>query len=228
MIFASALVPHPPLLLRELGGVQDAVADLRVAVEEAVRAVTREAEQVVVVGPAASARTWQVDHGAAVRGFGTTDRRPRGPALPLSLGVGRRVLADAGWTGPVELASTTPRPTPEEVAVLAARLDDRSAATALVLLGDGSARRGETAPGHLDERAFPFDDGLAAALDAGDAGFLAGLDAALAEELMVTASPVLRLLAAVALRRQAAPEASLTYRGDPFGVSYLVATWFLG
>jgi hypothetical protein len=227
VITAAALLPHPPLLLRELGGAQDPVAGLRTAAEDAVRTVTRGAGRVVVVGPADAARSWPADPAATVRGFGTTGRRAAGPALPLSLGVGRRLLADAGWTGPVELVSLTARPTAEQVDDLAVRLDAGGEATALLLLGDGSARRGTKAPGCLDERAFTFDDAVAAALAHGDAAALSDVDLVLAEALLATAGPVLRLLGAVALRRGTPPGAALTHREDPYGVSYLVATWTL-
>jgi hypothetical protein len=97
----------------------------------------------------------------------------------------------------------------------------------LLLLGDGSARRGDTAPGYLDERAFPFDDALASALAGGDAQALRDLDTGVAEELMVLGATSFRLLGAVALLQGGPTAATLHHRGDPFGVSYLVATWRL-
>ena len=95
----------------------------------------------------------------------------------------------------------------------------------LLVLGDGSTRRGEKAPGYLDERAFGFDDLVAQALSDGDAEALRDLDVALAAELMVLGSTALRVLGAVALHHPEPPEPALAYRDDPFGVSYFVATW---
>ena len=114
--------------------------------------------------------------------------------------------------------------TVEEVARdLAARPDG----TVLLVLGDGSTRRGDKAPGYLDDRAFPFDDAIAAALPTGDAAALAALDADLAADLMVLGATVLRVLGGVALAQGSQPTASLSYRDDPFGVSWFVATWQL-
>ncbi len=227
MILAATLLPHPPLLFRRLGGVQDPVADLRAESLAAVRWATTDADRVVVVGPGDEARRWPADAPAGMHRFGG-DREPgpSGERLPLSLGVGASVLRDAGWSGPAELVSIGWDAGSAEVDALADALAEGPGRTALLLLGDGSARRGQKAPGYLDDRAFGFDDAVAAALAAGDAAALAGLDAELAAELMVLGRSTLRLLGAVALR---VPEAVtgpvLTYRGDPFGVSYFVATW---
>ncbi len=230
MILAATLLPHPPLLFRPLGGVQDPVADLRAAALEAVRSATADADRVVVVGPADETRGWPADTPAGVHRFGGS-REPGAPGvpLPLSLGIGSSVLRDAGWSGPLELVSIGWDAGDAEVDRLAAALAQGAGRTALLLLGDGSARRGEKAPGYFDERAFGFDDAVAVALAAGDAAVLAGLDAGLAAELMVLGRSTLRLLGLVALRapgRVTGP--ALTYRGDPFGVSYFVATWPFG
>ena len=163
--------------------------------------------------------------GVPVRRFGTTGAHPARPGLPTSLGVGRRLLQEAGWDGPVELVAARWHADPGPVAALAERLGDRPDGTVLLVLGDGSARRGEKAPGFLDERAFGFDDAVAAALAGGDATALRDLDAGLAEELMVLGSTALRLLGSVAAGGGSAPVAAMTYRDDPFGVSYFVATW---
>jgi hypothetical protein len=225
---AAVLCPHPPLLLRELGGAHDPVPELRSAAVAAVRAATSGARRVVVVGGHDEAGSWEADTPVDARRFGTTGERPPRPGLPLSLGVSRRLLEEAGWTGPVELLATRWHADAEAVEELAADLAGRAEGTVLLLLGDGSTRRGDKAPGHLDDRAFGFDDAVATALATGDATALRGLDAALAEELMVLGSTTLRLLGAVAGRHATEPDAVLGYRDDPFGVSYFVATWTFG
>jgi hypothetical protein len=227
VITGVALSPHPPLLLRELGGLQDPVVDLRAAAVSAVRGVVDGAERVVVVGGADMAGTWSADVEADVRRFGTTGART-GSGLPLSLGVGGRLLHDAGWTGPAELVAVSWAASGAEVDELARTLAGTPDDTALLLLGDGSARRSERAPGYVDERAFPFDDTVAKALDDGDARTLHDLDVDLAVELMVSGSTAFRLLGAVALAHGSTVHGSLAYRDDPFGVTYLVATWHLG
>jgi len=223
-----ALCPHPPLLLRELTGSVDAVPALREACRAAVADLTaRPPAEVVVVG--AADRAGPVDAGLAldVRRFGTTGPRTApGAALPQSLGVGRRLLEEAGWRGPTSFRALRWDAGADELTALAEDLLNRPGA-ALLLLGDGSARRSEKAPGFLDERAFGFDDAVAAALASGDPGSLRDLDVALAGELMVGGRSVLRLLGLLGDRRRPAA-AALTHREDPYGVSYLVARWDLG
>ena len=225
------LCPHPPLLLRELTGATDVGADLRTACLAAVRGLLEPTpDVVVVVGGAESARLWDASLPPDVRRFGTTADRTlpgAGPALPLSLGVGRRLLDEAGWAGTTKLVSLPWDAADGELDTLVEQLRDlagRSGSVALLLLGDGSTRRGDKAPGFLDPRAFPFDDAVAQALTDGGAPALRGLDVDLARDLMVGGRSVLRLLGTLGLPD--GPEtADLSYRDDPFGVSYFVARW---
>lgn len=90
----------------------------------------------------------------------------------------------------------------------------------LLVMANGSARRGLKAPGHLDQRAFAFDDDLAAALVAGDTGALAGLDLGLADELLTAGARSLTQLAPLRVL-----ESQLDYDEDPFGVRYWVVRW---
>jgi len=89
----------------------------------------------------------------------------------------------------------------------------------LLVVGNGSAKRTEKAPGHLDERARAFDDALGAALRAGD---LSDVDLSLAAELWasVDAMDDLRDL----LHGE---PATVDYDDDPFGVQYWVMRWVL-
>lgn len=89
----------------------------------------------------------------------------------------------------------------------------------LLVVGNGSARRTEKAPGHLDERAAAWDDALGAALSSGQ---LQGLDLALAGELMADLDGLgtLRDLGVVA-----GCAAQVDYADDPFGVMYWVMRW---
>jgi len=223
-----ALCPHPPLLLRELSGAVDAVPALRTACRDAVAdLVARHPAAVVVVG--AADHPGAIDDGLPieVRRFGTTGPRTEpGPTLPQSLGIGRRLLDEAGWRGRTSLRAVSWDAGPDELTALADDVLGRPGA-ALLLLGDGSARRGEKAPGFLDERSFGFDDAVADALASGNPGPLRDLDTGLAAELMVGGRSVLRLLGLLGERLHPT-RAALTHREDPFGVSYLVARWDLG
>ncbi len=229
MILSAAVCPHPPLLFRELAGIEDAVAALRAACLDTVRDVVADVDRVVLVGGADHGQVWDPELGTEVGEFGGTRLPAAGrSALPLSLRVGRRLLDEVGWTGPLDPMSVPWDATGGQVRALAEDLVARDERLGVVTLGEGSARRGPTAPGFIDERAFPFDDELAAALERGDARALLSLDARLATELMVlgrAAFAVLGALALVQLGDQDGLVPELRYRDDPFGVSYFVARW---
>lgn len=219
MTLAAVLCPHPPLLFRELSGRQDVAALLRAACKDVLtQALALQPARVVVVGAADEARTWTGE--PAIRRFGTTEPRRPVDELPLSLGVGRRLLDEAGWTGETELVSLTWDASDEAVDAVAALLRD-SDDTVVLLLGEGSTRCGDKAPGFLDERAFQFDESTATALTDGDADALRGLDVALADELMVLGRTAFRVLGALGPPKSA----HLAYDDDPFGVAYHVALW---
>lgn len=222
MIADAVVCPHPPLLFRELVGQHDVAAGLRGACRAAVTTLLAASpDRVVVVGGADEPGAFPTSMPVGVRRFGTTGPGPAEPGLPLSLGVGRRLLGDAGWAGPLELLGVAWDASAAELDRLAEALSAGTVRTGLLLLGDGSARRGEKAPGFLDDRAFPFDDSLAAALATGDRRALHSLDGDLARDLMVGGRSVFRLLG-----RLGDPQrAELRHRDDPFGVSYFVACW---
>ncbi|HET7688945.1 MAG TPA: hypothetical protein VFK41_01090 [Nocardioidaceae bacterium] len=218
-MIAAVLCPHPPLLFRELTGRQDVAAELRAACHDVLsEALATAPTRVVVVGAADEAREWTGE--PAVRRFGTNEERRETDELPLSLGVGRRLLDEAGWSGETELVSLTWDAGDEVVDALGALLRQSTNTVALVL-GEGSTRRGDKAPGFLDERSFPFDSATAAALESGDATALRGLDVVLADELMVLGRTAFRVLGALGRPLSA----RLAYDHDPFGVAYHVALW---
>jgi hypothetical protein len=232
MSLTTVLSPHPPLLFRELGGLVDPVADLRAACLGALRAALDDGpEVVVVVGPVDDLGSVDADAAPDVRRFGTTGppfetlgRERIRQGLPLSLGVGRRLLDDAGWTGPIELRGLSVDAGSGELRATARDLVGRPGRTLVLALGDGSARRDATGPGTLDERAPGFDARIAAALRDGDAETLAGLDVALAQELMVLGRSTLRLLGELGRLRDVT-RAGVGHDSAPYGVGYLVATW---
>lgn len=192
MTRAVVFVPSAPFLL--LGAGPD---DLRECVDEALQALTGD---VVVVGAAPRPGWWE----------GSVDRTPYGvrgtPAedpLPLALAVGRTLLGDR----PHRLWGVPSDGLPE--------------ADSLLVVGDGTARRSEKAPGHLDPRAEGFDHAVARALDTADGEALLALDPALAGQLWVGGLAAWRAVAAV----PGPWDATVTYALAPFGVGYVVATW---
>nr|WP_260173625.1 hypothetical protein [Nocardioides albus] len=95
------------------------------------------------------------------------------------------------------------------------------AEAAYLIVGNGSARRSEKAPGHLDPRAAEFDEMLGRSLATPDADALGGLDRALAAELWADVDPI--AVSADLLR--GVDTVAIDYDADPYGVRYWVARW---
>jgi hypothetical protein len=222
VITAAALCPAPPLLARELTGADPVLPELRQACLDAAAALLRSAPDLVaVVGVAGKTCAWDPDAGLDLSAYAPA--LGAGPArLPLPLGLGNRLLDQAGYPGRRELHSIGEHEQADACAALGARLARAGARVALLVMADGSARRGIKAPGYLDERSAPFDAEVERAVRAGDMAALLALDAGLAQELMATGRPAWQVLAG-AMNGQR-PASVIRYRDDPFGVAYLVAS----
>ncbi len=96
------------------------------------------------------------------------------------------------------------------------------AGPAYLVVANGSARRNDTAPGYVDERAVRFDDAVLSALRAPDPDALAGLDVRLADDLLV-GNPAGLVRLGELLRGLST--VGVDHVGDPFGVAYWVARW---
>ena len=226
MLVSAAVCPHPPLLLPGLAGSQDVGASLRATCHEALDdALAAGPERVVVVGAADTTRTFDATAPVDVSPYGgRTDATAGsgGPRLPLSLMVGRSLLDASSWSGSVVLQAVAADAAPAECARMGAALVDAQRTTLLVM-GDGSARRGPKAPGYVDQRALEFDDRATGALACADAEALAALDQRTAAELLVAGRSAWQVLAGALGERPAAGR--LLLADDPFGVLYVVATW---
>jgi hypothetical protein len=226
VLVSAAVCPHPPLLLPGLTGSADVGAALRAACAEALdEALAAGPDRVVVVGGAATTATWdgtaEVDP-SPYGGFGRTPAAGPGARLPLSLMVGRTLLDASSWSGPVALQGIAADSAPADCARLGAALAD-GASTTLLVMGDGSARRGPKAPGYVDERALTFDDSATRGLSRADVEALAALEPDVAAELLVAGRAAWQVLAGALGHRSAAGR--LLLADDPFGVLYLVLAW---
>jgi hypothetical protein len=245
MITSAALCPWPPLLVRELTGADPVLPELRAACAEAVAALLGDGPEVVaVVGPGTATAWWPGNGRLNIAAFGpgatapdrataagTAERpvlppapRTAGrPVLPPAPGIGAYLLDQAGYHGERLIWSVSADEPVAGCRKLGADLAGGSTRTALLAIGDGSARRGPRAPGHFDERANAFDAEVQRATRAGDLTALLDLDPVLARELMATGRPAWQVLAG-ALEGMASLAVEVQYAGDPFGVAYLVAT----
>lgn len=128
-------------------------------------------------------------------------------------------LAAVGWLG----SSVSVLADPQGAAVARWLLEEvprRGSEASYLVVGNGSARRSASAPGHLDPRAENFDKALETALRAGS---LDGVDLSLAADLWASVDGI----------RELAPlldgsPATVDYADDPFGVQYWVMRWRCG
>jgi len=147
---------------------------------------------------------------------------------PVSLAIGRLLLAEAGCSDRIRTVPVRTDATAAECLALGRQLAAEAESApdrriGLLVMADGSARRGPKAPGYLDPRAAPFDQAVQQALTDGDPAGLAGLDAELAAELLVAGRAGWQVLAGAVEGRRF--QARTYYLGDPFGVWYPVVGW---
>lgn len=225
MIARAVLCPSPPLLARELTGRALVLPELRDAcAAAAARLVKADSDVVAVVGAGDVTAPWDPDGRLDVAAYAPSGRTgtPGTPGLPLALGLGATLLDNAGYAGP-RLLQAVGDDSPRACLLLGESLAAVAPRVGLLVVGDGSARRGPAAPGHFDERARPFDAEVARAISGGDMAALAALDPALARALMATGRPAWQVLAGAL--GGGVRDAEILYADDPFGVAYLVAVF---
>ena|SRR5258708_7202661 len=252
MIVAAALCPAPPLLVRVLTGAQQVAEDLRTACLDSVAEIMAAAPDVIaVVGAAERTSTWDGASSLNVASFapglanGSVNRGPVGSTgaadLPPPLGVGAWLLdqarqtthagqagqaGQAGWQPECVLQSVAYDEPPGRCADIGARLANLAGTAgrvALLVMADGSTRRGLRAPGYLDERSIGFDAEVEQAVRSGQLEALLAIDPARAADLMATGRPAWQVLAGALAGRKVSSE--VRYCDDPFGVAYLVASF---
>lgn len=227
------MCPQPPLLIPQLA--QNAAGELdqlRAACTVAMaRLLTADPDVVVVVGSGPDdGRYGPADYGNFGRYGGPSlwvnlgnQTCPGADGLPLSILIGAWLLQQAGTSIP-RYGRGVPATAPaEQCREIGVELREAPESVGLLVMGDGSARRTEKAPGHFDPRAEAFDGAVAEALATADGEALARLDPVLSGELMVAGRAPWQVLAgAVADHRW---RGELLHHDAPYGVGYLVASW---
>jgi hypothetical protein len=232
MLVAASICPHPPILVPNVtAGGPGWLRVLRAGCLASVRRLVESgAERLAVVGAGSVAGRWGGEAGGSLRRFGVAAAFG-GPSqvLPLSLTVAAYLLDEVGWEGDREYVSVAKGTSTQDCAAVGCGLVEQGADLALLVMGDGSAKRSRSAPGYLDERAPEFDAAIVAALAAPDPDALLAVDPLLAEQLWVAGREAWQVLAAAA-RCDAALDlstwvTSVRYDDAPRGVGYTVVDW---
>jgi hypothetical protein len=233
VIVRAAVVPHPPLLVPELVVAQlPEVLAVRRSCVAAARALARASRRWIAIGPGSGEVT---PHAVGTfRGFGVDVRvalsddtdGDADPSLPLPALIAGWLREQAGAQGvSVHLAPSDL--TGPECRELGARLAaETSEPVGLLVLGDGSYRHGERAPGRPDDRAPGFDDKVHAALAGADPEALLAIDQELATELGADGRVAWQVLAGAAAGQDW--KCTMSELMVPFGVAYHVAVWDSG
>jgi hypothetical protein len=253
MLIAGAVCPHPPLLIPAALGAaaSDPPAELRKVTAAAAQAVAllaaAEPDLIAVVGGGPVNREYGPAAAGGLHDYGVyVTVGPGEPVLSLSLTVGRWLLERAGVLSPaygdgyvgdaaaaggavgegkpaVLFQAVAPRASPGDCVKLGMVLAERAPRVALLAMGDACARPAREAPGVPDLPAQEYDEDVAEALAAADARWLARLDPARDEELVVAGRVAWQVLAGAASGRRL--HGRLLCMSAPYGVTYLVATW---
>lgn len=208
MIDAVVVCPSPPMLLPEYVGLQDPADPIRDRCVDTIRSALRSGDAAFDVAVVVTGR----------------EPNPRTHKPPLGVRIGEHLLATAGWTGPVEHVVVPFDADASVVEQAGAALAARGDRVLLLVVADGSARRSEKAPGHLDERAFAVDEQLLEGLRDVRPERLLALDPELAAEVLASGRAALQVLAH-AVSGAPGLGGGLLWSGDPYGVMYAIAAW---
>lgn len=228
-VVGAALVPAAPVLVPELSGqMMPAAEPLQAARAALARLIDSDPEQLVVV--AEGDRDAEFDSSAQI-GLHRVGGLPRledqdaaaTEELPLSLAIGAALLGELDWAGPTAYRVLDRSTSSADAAELGRYLDQGDSRTGLVLLGSGSARSTEKAPGSLDLNAEQFNRELLSMIEQGDRDAISQLSAEASEAQMSDIRVPLQLLAGVASLGTVVGEVGFA---DEFkGVYYLCASF---
>jgi hypothetical protein len=229
-IVAAAVCPHPPLLIPEVAtGAAAELDHLRDACTAAIdELAAARPDALLLVGSGADKTWYGADAGGSFAAYGAPAVEvdlgaPRqGTLLPLSLLVGAWLVRRSKTVDLPRTALSVPADAlPADCLALGKELAARPERLALLVMGDGSARRSEHSPVHLHPRAELFDTTVAKALGSADTDVLAALDPELAAELQAAGRAPWQVLAGT----PGPWRAELRYDAAPYGVGYFVASW---
>lgn len=225
MLVTAAVCPHPPALVPAVSQGGAALLDeVRTAAVRAVRdlvAVPHDA--LVCVGVGSGTTCWPREAGGTMRRFGV-DVLSGGSslALPLSLTVAAYLLGEAEAPPADRYQEIAADALPEACRRLGEEIGGCADRVALLVMGDGSAKRTEHSPGYFDARADAFDAAVVRALGMADPAALVELDPTLCEELWVAGRPAWQVLAGALESTRSPMTGAVRYDDAPLGVGYFV------
>lgn len=103
--------------------------------------------------------------------------------------------------------------------------DEPADSTVLLVMGDGTAKRTEKAPGYIDDRAAGFDDQIREIFESGELAKLADLDEELGHNLWVAGIEPWRLVGSWITESETSWQLKQFHFEDPYGVAYFVASF---
>jgi hypothetical protein len=221
MLVSACVLPHPPVLVPEVAVQSPSwLGDLRkTCIDTLTRTLAAEVDTLVVVGGADRPGQWDGSAGGSMAAYGV-DVAFGGvrTELPLSLTIAAHLLDEVDWRG-IRAYVAVDRTSPPAARIELGRSLAAGQRTALVVMGDGSAKRSKQAPGYFDERAARFDAEAVSAIAATDPQAISALDPQVAQELWVAGLPAWQVLAGALDGRYAA---RVDYDEAPTGVGYFV------
>ena len=226
-LVVAAVCPHPPLLVPAVAsGAAHELDELRAASLTAIDQLAA-ADRLVIVGSGPVTGHWyDASAAGSLAPYGAPDVRVGSgePVLPLSLTMGTWLVEQTKTAAlPRTLVTVAADESPSSCLALGRSVAEGPDRIALLVMGDGSARRSEHSPVHLHPRAEIFDTTVAAALDSADTTTLAALDPDLARDIQAAGRAPWQVLAATT-----GLSGSLLYHAAPYGVGYFVALWTTG
>jgi hypothetical protein len=237
MLIGAAVCPHPPILVpAATGGRPDGPAEpdgakeldrLRAACDEVVAGLLRlRPDVLVVVGGAARSAGYPLTSVGCLSQFGVWSDAPDpatrsalggrngAPVLPLSLTIGRWLVDRAGRAGlgpapgDVRLYAIAESAPVGECLAAGARIAALAPRVALLVMGDGPARRARGVPGAPDPEADRYDAETAAAFAGADAPALAALEPTRSATLLASGRAPWQVMAGAAMGASDAPDAA--------------------
>ena len=222
-------MPAAPALLPELAGSTQPTAEVRSSVLDALGFVCdAHPDRIVVLVEADSTATYPADTALGLHRLGGmgAPERPSPPFLPIPLAIGRRLLDAAGWRGQTELRTVDRMAPASALLEIGQGLAATSVDTAVVLLGNASARSTDKAPGAWHAGAQAFNSAVARMLRHGDRAAMAAMTA---EEAHEQVSDIRLNLAILAALSPSVDCAARTLAGiEVGGVHYVIATFGKG